>query len=275
MFGTNEIVGKSRFKEELQEPGWALKVTSMFYTIQGEGPFAGMPAVFLRLAHCNLNCSFCDTYFDDGEILQHKELIDKLTELVGDKTGLVLVITGGEPLLQASALSGLWRLYSRQLNDLFIAIQVETNGVLSCVDIPSRWMIVCSPKVNEKTGKYLTPHTSIFASIKYGHSIYFKFVVSADEDSPYHQLPKIVDKVPVRRTYITPMNVYNREPQAVLEAKARGENPLAMEKEQISFWEEGLLNREVNQRNHQYAAKLCLEHGYVLSLQMHIYANLP
>jgi organic radical activating enzyme len=64
MFGTNEIVGKKYFADA---PADSLFVTSMFFTLQGEGPYSGMPALFIRLAKCNLDCSFCDTFFDDGD----------------------------------------------------------------------------------------------------------------------------------------------------------------------------------------------------------------
>ena len=65
MFGKNEIVGQKWFKEKDETTQGKLFVTSVFYTLQGEGVYAGMPAVFVRLAKCNLNCVFCfvgDTY---------------------------------------------------------------------------------------------------------------------------------------------------------------------------------------------------------------------
>lgn len=55
MFGANRIVGQKEFADA----GDKLMVTSVFVTLQGEGPYAGRPAVFLRLAYCNLACSFC------------------------------------------------------------------------------------------------------------------------------------------------------------------------------------------------------------------------
>ena len=67
MFGHNKIVGQKFFRESPEAREGKLLVTSIFHTIQGEGPFAGQPAVFVRLAHCNLNCPWCDTFFDRGD----------------------------------------------------------------------------------------------------------------------------------------------------------------------------------------------------------------
>ena len=78
MFGTNEIIGKKYFKDA---PKRSLFVTSMFFTLQGEGPYAGMPALFIRLTKCNLDCSFCDTFFDDGEWMTFAELERKMLNL--------------------------------------------------------------------------------------------------------------------------------------------------------------------------------------------------
>ena len=78
-----------------------LLVREIFHSIQGEGPFVGCPAVFVRLSGCNLACKFCDTDhmteingMTDQEILSE---VDRLTR--GSETNLV-VITGGEPFLQ-------------------------------------------------------------------------------------------------------------------------------------------------------------------------------
>jgi 7-carboxy-7-deazaguanine synthase len=62
-------------------------VTSMFFTLQGEGPYAGMPALFIRLAKCNLDCSFCDTFFDDGDTFTYAELETKVYDTIRDFLG--------------------------------------------------------------------------------------------------------------------------------------------------------------------------------------------
>ena len=81
MFGTNEIIGKKYFKDA---PADSLFVTSMFFTLQGEGPYAGLPALFIRLAKCNLDCSFCDTFFDDGDWMTFDQIESKMYSAIND-----------------------------------------------------------------------------------------------------------------------------------------------------------------------------------------------
>jgi 7-carboxy-7-deazaguanine synthase len=77
-----------------------LVVNEIFYSIQGESTYAGMPCTFIRLAYCNLRCSYCDTAyaFDEGKEMQLDEVMD-IVRVYGCK---LVEITGGEPLLQPS-----------------------------------------------------------------------------------------------------------------------------------------------------------------------------
>ena len=165
----NEKVGRNYFKDT---PENTLTVTSRFYTLQGEGPFRGFPAYFIRLAKCNLDCSFCDTYFDKGDVLTFDEIFDQIDIdiqnfyderkmiLPGWATEtdrrIVLVITGGEPSLQVNLRSFLY-----YANDIFYHTQIESNGILH-LDLEDRTTYVVSPKCLEKNGtvvKYLTPNS--------------------------------------------------------------------------------------------------------------------
>ena len=109
-----------------------LKVSEIFDSLQGEGPSAGLPATFLRLALCNLRCAFCDTSYTwdftrhryDDEV---RELaIESVAERVRAARGERLIITGGEPLVQAKSLVLLLGLLPESL-----VIEVETNGTLA------------------------------------------------------------------------------------------------------------------------------------------------
>ena len=75
-----------------------IKVNEIFYSIQGESSFAGMPCVFIRLTGCNLRCTYCDTKdaYENGSFMSIMDIIKHIRDY-----GCSLVeITGGEPLLQ-------------------------------------------------------------------------------------------------------------------------------------------------------------------------------
>ena len=100
-----------------------LQVSEIFYSIQGESTFAGLPCVFIRLAGCNLDCYYCDTGYAraGGEDLSQEEILSRVEEY-----GCPLVeITGGEPLIQEEAFGLIEELVSRGFRVL-----VETNGTV-------------------------------------------------------------------------------------------------------------------------------------------------
>ncbi len=289
MFGTNEIVGQKFFKDA---PADSLYITSMFFTLQGEGPFGGLPALFIRLTKCNLACSFCDTFFDAGDWITFEDIEAKAKRTIANyfngnppawaltETGgplhpdIVLVITGGEPTLQKN----LTEFLRRQVGD-YKAVQIESNGTVN-LEIPKGVTLVCSPKCAEKDGKatkYLAPTKQILQ-----RADCLKFVMSADQDSPYCEVPEWVHEWKARtgcQVYISPMNMYNDLPHKAKVLRLEKQGSITMEErstvdEVISFWEPGLLNMPANQINHEYAAKYCMTHGFRLNLQVHLYASL-
>lgn len=292
MFGTNELIGQKYFKDA---PADSLFVTSMFFTLQGEGPYAGKPALFIRLAKCNLTCSFCDTFFDDGDWMTVQEIRAKAYHTICDYWNsksltvpdwvlppgnvgpvfprVVLVVTGGEPLLQKNLVNAL-----NELQDTFGAMQIESNGTVN-QDIPDHVTLVCSPKCAEKNGvatKYLAPSKLILE-----RADCLKFVMSADSDSPYNTVPEWAHEWRAKTgksIYCSPMNIYNTFPQKIKLLRSEKGNITMEERstvdEVISFWEPGLLDLAANQRNHEYTARYCMSHGFTLNLQMHLYASL-
>lgn len=110
------------------------QVNEMFYSLQAEGRNAGTPAVFLRLAGCNLQCPFCDTNHQPFVEMTKAEIEAKAREL--DPSGeAMVVITGGEPTLQLSEKEPLFE-------GRFTA--VESNGT----ERAPRWVryVTISPK---------------------------------------------------------------------------------------------------------------------------------
>ena len=96
----------------------------IFYSLQGEGARAGSPAVFLRLAGCNLHCSWCDTKHSWGRGIAMAE--DELAAKIRGYDSPGLVITGGEPLLQAEAIEQLLCLLPESMY-----VEIETNGTIA------------------------------------------------------------------------------------------------------------------------------------------------
>lgn len=129
-----------------------LAVHSIFRTIQGEGVFVGVPAIFVRLYGCNLQCPACDTdYTSVRKNLSVTEVVDEVDSLSGEvKT---VVITGGEPFNQPLGL------LIDELYTLGYTVQIETNGTLYQEDIDyDKCIVVCSPKthrVHNELQKYI------------------------------------------------------------------------------------------------------------------------
>lgn len=126
--------------------GNVLAVNSIFWTFQGEGPFVGKPAVFIRLAGCNLQCPNCDTEYTKrteetlADIFNEVMELSRQARLHNPSEKVLVVITGGEPFRQR--LSNLcWVL----INSNKFIVQIETNGTLY-QELPERTFIVCSPK---------------------------------------------------------------------------------------------------------------------------------
>jgi 7-carboxy-7-deazaguanine synthase len=107
-----------------------LEISELFFSIQGESTYAGLPCVFIRLHGCNLRCSYCDARYTYEEQEQQMEIAEILAYT--DRYPEALIeITGGEPLLQDSLYPLLTELLSRQRKVL-----VESNGSLPIARIP-------------------------------------------------------------------------------------------------------------------------------------------
>lgn len=163
-----------------------LKIREIFPSIQGEGPFSGQAAIFVRLAGCNLSCFFCDEHHEDPyQNLSYSEVlgrVEKFSRRYAAPIKLV-VITGGEPFLQdfAPLTKALW--------DRGFRVQVETNGTIYQRDYPySITNLVCSPKRQAP----IAPELKVLVGA-------WKFLVQARDSNPAEGLnPRLV--------YLQPMD---------------------------------------------------------------------
>ena len=117
------------------------RVNEIFYSLQGEGFHMGQPAVFVRLSGCNLRCPFCDTDFSQYTEMTEQDIAVEVQRL-SDDPQVLIVLTGGEPTLQADDN------LIKALHSTGKKICIETNGTHP-VSAGIDW-ITCSPKEGSK-----------------------------------------------------------------------------------------------------------------------------
>ena len=108
-----------------------LRITEIFYSIQGESRTLGWPTVFVRLTGCPLRCGYCDTEyaFQGGQWMELEEILERVA---GYGAGYVTV-TGGEPLAQPAC-----RALLSRLADNGYAVSLETSGALDVTGVDPR-----------------------------------------------------------------------------------------------------------------------------------------
>lgn len=229
-----------------QAPGEA----EIFASLQGEGPSVGTPVAFLRLSRCNLACVWCDTaytwHFDgdnrphrDGETFARKP--NQLSLAVEDVAAQIaalgqtrLIITGGEPLMQAGKLADMLE----HLPDM--AVEVETNGT---IDPPARLDVRVdqynvSPKLAHSGNPAdLALKPAMLARWATDERAFFKFVIAGAEDVDEVLALARTHAIPARRIFLMP---------------------------------EGTDSAALRQRM-DWLAPLCLKHGFRMSDRLHIH----
>ena len=222
----------------------------IFASLQGEGPSMGMPVAFVRLSRCNLACTWCDTAYTwrfegdnrphrDGVVFDRKanqvtltpaETAERIAAL-GQKR---LVITGGEPLLQAGALAEMLE----HLPD--ISVEIETNGT---VQPPARLDIRIdqynvSPKLSHSGNPadlaLIPERLDAWAT---DLRAFLKFVIASAED--------VAEVLELQRRY-------RFRPERVF-LMAEGTNSAAQRERQA------------------WLSDLCLKHGFRMSDRLHIH----
>ncbi|MDQ6929083.1 MAG: 7-carboxy-7-deazaguanine synthase QueE [Candidatus Eremiobacteraeota bacterium] len=115
-----------------------LQLNEIFYSLQGEGTYSGTPAVFVRLAGCNLSCDFCDTDYSLKRLAPVAEIVAQVRQAGGDCP--MVILTGGEPLAQREtfALIEALRADGRR-------VHIESNGTIAA-DLPADVWLTVSPK---------------------------------------------------------------------------------------------------------------------------------
>ena len=240
-----------------ESPLWndrEVEVHSIWSTIQGEGPFAGCPAVFVRLSGCNLQCPYCDTDYTSHRRLRGIPEVGEAISLVGKGRIPLVVITGGEPFRQAR---GLYELTRHLVHQRGFVVQIETNGICSDAEsltlmhqeFTTSWAsmapnpcIVCSPK---------TPVISpALVPLVYA----WKYVLAAGQVSEEDGLPLHVLENKHRRP--------ERPPRSLMDDD---------EAKMLRVWVQPMdeQNPMLNHGHLMAAVNSCRTYGYRLGIQIH------
>ena len=222
----------------------------IFASLQGEGPSAGKPCAFVRLSRCNLACQWCDTAYTwrftgdnrphranetyEREANQVRLGEDEVARRIASLGQPRLVVTGGEPLLQAPALARMLALLPRE-----IAVEVETNGTVA--PPPALDALVQQYNVSPKLAHSGNPAELALVPERLAHwagnaRAAFKFVIA--EPADIAEVLALAERYAIPRTRVWLM--------------AEGTDPATLHAREA------------------WLAQLCLEHHLTLSKRLHI-----
>ena len=177
-----------------------MKISELFFSIQGEGELTGMPSVFVRTSGCNLRCRWCDTKYSswtpEGENVDIEELVEKVCSYPARH----VVITGGEPMI-AKDIKEFVDLLKQSGKHITIetAGTIAPNGIQCDLASISPKLSDSTPEKGEISEEWIKRHDS--TRIDYNilnewidsYEFQFKFVVSRREE--INEVKCIIDKI--------------------------------------------------------------------------------
>ncbi len=164
-----------------------MKISEIFYSIQGEGSLLGVPSVFIRTSGCNLRCTWCDTPYTSWHPEGDQFTVEQILERVRAYPSAHVVVTGGEPMIAPDIVGLTSALHAEKLH-----ITIETAGTLYA-PVECDLMSI-SPKLSNSTphsrenGRWAAQHErlrsqpDILRKLMTAYPYQLKFVVSAPAD---------------------------------------------------------------------------------------------
>ncbi len=218
-----------------------MKISEIFYSLQGEGALVGVPSVFVRTSGCNLRCVWCDTPYTSWAPEGEDWSIDRILETVDSFRATHVVVTGGEPMiaLQIGELTN-------HLRDRGLHITIETAGTVN-TPVACDLMSI-SPKLKNSTplerdgGRWAQQHDrlrwqpSVIKDLITTYSYQLKFVIADPQDLA--EVSQIRDSLNVPRS-------------------------------QILLMPEGTSIETIRRRG-LWLAEICKEQGYRFSPRLHV-----
>ena len=216
-----------------------MRISEVFYSVQGEGVLAGVPSVFVRTSGCNLRCSWCDTPYTswkpEGEELSVDAIVGRVAGFPAAKH---VVITGGEPMIAHGVVE-----LSERFGALGLHITFETAGTVFA-PVACNLMSI-SPKLANSTpdGVFHDRHEQlriqpdVLQRLTREYDYQLKFVVAKESDLA--------------------------ELQAIVKT-------LGAPAEKVILMPEGITSETLSERG-AWIAELCKTHGYRFGPRLHVY----
>ncbi|MCG3132633.1 MAG: 7-carboxy-7-deazaguanine synthase [Phycisphaerae bacterium] len=177
-----------------------MRISEIFFSIQGEGKLSGVPSAFIRTTGCNLRCTWCDTPYTSWTPEGEDMTINAIRDRIAPYPTRFVVLTGGEPLLQNDVVE-----LTRRLRDDGRHVTIETAATVYkpvVCDLAS-----LSPKLTNSTpltrdeGKYAEAHERdrfqpdvIEAFIRAAPDFQLKFVVEREQD--VEEIDRMLQRLP-------------------------------------------------------------------------------
>ena len=173
-----------------------MRISEIFYSLQGEGFLAGIPSVFVRLAGCPLRCRWCDTKYAWDETAGLDYSIEKIIQTVEQWHCKFVVITGGEPMINSDLSELVQKLKASKKH-----ITIETAGIAFIPYMPCDLMSI-SPKLSNSTPadpELAAIHEdsrlniAVLSKLIHNYKYELKFVVDSQADLP--EIQQTIEKL--------------------------------------------------------------------------------
>jgi 7-carboxy-7-deazaguanine synthase len=182
-----------------------MKISEIFYSIQGEGTLAGVPSVFVRSSGCNLRCTWCDTPYTswnpEGEEIAVEEIVRRARAFGASHA----VVTGGEPMIAEGVIE--------LTRGLGMHVTVETAGTVY-KDVKCDLMSI-SPKLanstphNREGGRWAAQHDrlryqpEVLKRLMGEYAYQLKFVLTAEAD--FEEIARVIEETRADRSRVVLM----------------------------------------------------------------------
>jgi len=173
-----------------------MRISEIFYSLQGEGFLAGIPSVFVRMAGCPLRCRWCDTKYAWAKESGRYYSIDKIIQAVQQWSCKFVVITGGEPMINPDLPQLVQKLKKSGKH-----ITIETAGIAFIPDLACDLMSI-SPKLSNSTpedAKLAAVHEdsrldiAVLSELIGNYKYELKFVVDSQND--LSEIQQTIEKI--------------------------------------------------------------------------------